>query len=317
MKKLQFKVSQLLHHAEICDSSAAVAVGSAHFVVADDEDNVLRVYETAAGGKPLAHLELGAFFTNNPKNKEVDIEGVAELEGVTYWITSHGRNKNGKQRPERHQFFATRWGEGEPFQLQQVGQAYTQLVLRDMLQDERLAKYNLTTAEQLPPKAEGGLNIEGLTATPDGRLLIGFRNPIPEGKALLVPLLNPAELVNNPEAQAFLGDPIELNLGGLGIRSVEYWASQGVYLIVAGAYDGVGAFVLYQWDGMGEPQPLEIELPAGFNPEGMLFYPGRESGFQLLSDDGMVVREGELPCKEVEDPQNPHKYFRSLWLELG
>lgn len=317
MKPLKFKTSQLLHHAEICDSSAAVAVGLAHFVVADDEDNILRVFEAEVGGKPIQQIEINHFFANNPKQKEVDIEGVAELEGVTYWITSHGRNKNGKQRPERHQFFATRWGTDEPFQLLQVGQAYTQLVLRDIVQDERLAKYNLTAAEQLPPKAQGGLNIEGLTATPNGSLLIGFRNPIPEGKALVLPLLNPAELVNNPEVQAVLGDPIELNLGGLGIRSVEYWASQGVYLIVAGAYDGLGSFVLYQWDGVNEPQPLEIGLPAGFNPEGMLFYPSRASGFQLLSDDGMVVREGELPCKEVTDTQNPHKYFRSLWLELA
>jgi hypothetical protein len=33
----------------------------------------------------------------------------------------------------------------------------------------------------------GGLNIEGLAATPDGQLLIGFRNPLSEGKALLLP----------------------------------------------------------------------------------------------------------------------------------
>ena len=33
-------------------------------------------------------------------------------------------------------------------------------------------------------EAEGGFNIEGLAAAPDGSLLIGLRNPIPQGRAL-------------------------------------------------------------------------------------------------------------------------------------
>jgi hypothetical protein len=51
-----------------------------------------------------------------------------------------------------------------------------------MFQDEQLKDYELEKAEKLAPKEEGGLNIEGLTATPNGELLIGFRNPIPKEK---------------------------------------------------------------------------------------------------------------------------------------
>jgi hypothetical protein len=116
-----------------------------------------------------------------------------------------------------------------------------------MFQDERLKKYELEKAEKLAPKEEGGLNIEGLTATPNGELLIGFRNPIPGGKALILPLTNPLDLIQKPETEvnAIFGEPIELDLGGLGIRSIEYWQVYQVYLIIAGAYDGSDQFALY------------------------------------------------------------------------
>ena len=53
-----------------------------------------------------------------------------------------------------------------------------------------------------------------------GKLRIGFRNPKNEDKdALLVPLLNPAEIIKKG-ARAKFGDPLLLNLGGLGVRDM-------------------------------------------------------------------------------------------------
>lgn len=103
---------------------------------------------------------------NNLDKEEFDIEGAAKLNGIIYWITSHGRNKKGKRKPRRHQFFANEITNSEQLTLKQVGNSYTQLVLRDMFQEERLKKYALDRAEQRVPKDKGGLNIEGLTATP-------------------------------------------------------------------------------------------------------------------------------------------------------
>jgi hypothetical protein len=60
-------------------------------------------------------------------------------------------------------------------------------------------------------------NISPLAATPDEKLLIGFRNPIPGGRALLLPLQNPIEVVREWKPVQF-GTPIELDLKGLGIR---------------------------------------------------------------------------------------------------
>ncbi len=312
---MKFTIEKELRHSEICDCSGAIAVGEGQFVVANDEDNILRVYRADQSGEPIDRIDINDYFENNPEQKEIDLEAVAQIDDRVYWITSHGRNKKGKFKAERHQFFANKLVDSKNIEFEQIGQSYTQLVLDDMFADKRLKQYKLEDAEQLPPKAKGGLNIEGLAATPDQELLIGFRNPIPQGKALLVPLQNPKDLVEKKGTRAIFGDPIELDLNGLGIRSLEYWPSKNRYLIIAGAYDGSDEFALYQWSGLNTfPQSIDINLPADFRPEGILFYGDRPNQFQLLSDDGSILRDGETPCKDIKDKSNELKYFRSLWI---
>src|SRR4028119_322366 len=317
MQNLNFTSGQELQHRGICDASGAVALDDDRFIVANDEDNHLRIYSANKSGVPLKIIDINNYFTNNLKKKEVDIEAATELNGLIYWITSHGRNKKKERKLERHQFFANKiTNSGQPI-LEKVGNSYTQLVFKDMLQDERLKKYELKKAEKLAPKEEGGLNIEGLTAAPNGDLLIAFRNPIPKGKALVLPLTNSLDLIqkHEREVKAILGEPIELDLGGLGIRSIEYWQVYQVYLIIAGAYDGSDEFALYWWSGNCQDTPEKVEainLPSDFRPEAVLFYPNRKNQFQLLSDDGAIIRVDGKECKEIKDENHSEKYFRSL-----
>ena len=322
MQNLNFTSGKELQHQGICDASGAVALDDNRFIVANDEDNLLRVYSADESGKPDTIIDINNYFPNNLKKKEVDIEAATELNGLIYWITSHGRNKDGERKPLRHQFFANKITDSGKPTLEQVGNSYTQLVFKDMFQDERLKKYELEKAEKLAPKEEGGLNIEGLTATPNGELLIGFRNPIPGGKALILPLTDPLDLIQKPETEvnAIFGEPIELDLGGSGIRSIEYWQVYQVYLIIAGAYDGSDQFALYWWSGNCQHTPEKIEvinLPSNFRPEAVLFYPNRKNQLQILSDDGAIVRAEGKECKEIKDENHSEKYFRSLWITVS
>ena len=321
MQKLSFSVVKELPHKGICDASGAVALDDNRFIVANDEDNVLRVYSANKSGVPLEIIDINNYFPNNPKKKEVDLEAATELNGRIYWITSHGRNKDRERKPQRHQFFATEITNPSQPVLKQVGKSYTQLVFKDMFHDKRLKKYNLEKAEELAPKEKGGLNIEGLTATPNGELLIGFRNPIPRGKALILPLTNPLDLIQKDEneVQASFGNPIELDLEGLGIRSIEYWQAYQIYLIIAGAYDGGDEFALYWWSGNCQDTPKKIDLidlPVDFRPEAVLFYPNRRNQLQILSDDGAIIRVDGKECKEIQGENHPEKYFRSLWVNV-
>lgn len=322
MQTLSFTIEKELQHHGICDASGAIALDNNSFIVANDEDNHLRVYSANESGVPLKIIDINNYFTNNPKNKEVDIEAATELNGLIYWITSHGRNKKRERKPARHQFFVNKISNSGKEILEQVGNSYTQLVFKDMFQDDKLKKYELEKAEGLAPKEEGGLNIEGLTATPNGELLIGFRNPIPKGKAVVLPLSNPLDLIqkDEKEVKAIFGEPIELDLGGLGIRSIEYWQVYQVYLIVAGAYDSSDKFALYWWSGNSKYTPQKIEsinLPVDFRPEAVLFYPNRINQFQLISDDGAIIRANGKECKEIEDENHPDKYFRSMWITVS
>src|SRR6187402_2463901 len=147
----------------MCDASAAAAIDADRFVVADDEDNILRIY-SRAGGKPLQTFDLSEFLgvQGKKKSKETDLEAAAQLGDHTFWITSHGRNSKGKDKPERQRLFATRAQvRGDSVEIVPVGQPYSDL-LDDLLADPQLAPYKLAAASELAPKAPGGLNIEGL-----------------------------------------------------------------------------------------------------------------------------------------------------------
>lgn len=297
----------------MCDASGAVALSERNVLVADDEDNVLRVYDAERGGAPTAQLDLSALLGLPRKEKkdgtvapppEVDIEAAARIANRAYFITSHGRNSAGKLKTERLRFFATSAPEHGALTL--IGEPYADLV-KDLVEEPRLAAFELETASQLAPKTAGGLNIEGMTARVEGGLWLGFRNPIPKGRALLVPLLNPEELIAGKRAQ--LGAPITLNLGGRGVRGLSSW--HGRYLIAAGAFDGASAAALFAWDGADQVSPVTVPHLDRYNPEA-LFTPEATPQILLLSDDGSALLDG-VECKRLKDPAR--KQFRGLWFK--
>jgi hypothetical protein len=195
---------------------------------------------------------------------------------------------------------------GQPVQI--VGRPYVSL-LDDLIAAEALRPFGLEAASQRPPKEPGGLNIEGLTAMPGDRsLYVGFRNPVPEGRALLVPLLNPREMMTGARAQ--LGPPVLLDLGGQGVRALSWW--RGRYLIIAGAPGEDGRSQLHSWDGRDRARPVASVDLTGFNAEAFFTAEDRNDIF-LFSDDGSVPVQGGR-CKDLTDPAQ--KRFRSLRVRL-
>jgi hypothetical protein len=275
-----------------CDASAAVALDAEHFVVANDENNVLSVYRRGHADA-VATLPLAGFLGTGPK-AEADLEGAARIGDRIYWISSHGRSASGKLRPERYRFFATDVLAGStPPALRPAGSAQRGL-LSAMLQSPVLRTLDLETAARLAPEADGGLNIEGLAANADGGLLIGLRSPLRQGKALIVPLHNPAQVIGG-EAPRF-GAATLLNLGGRGIRSIERIGD--AYVLVAGPVADRGDFALYRWSGVATDGAVKIpgiEL-GDLRPEALFAWPPSDR-LQLLSDDGGIVTQGTA-CKD-------------------
>lgn len=294
----------------LCDASAGVAISAETFVVADDETNILRVYGFEGGSQPLQELHLDQALDVDPKEPEVDIEGAARVGDVIYWISSHARNKNGKFRESRHRFFATRVvGQGVEARLEMAGRVVRDLQ-RAILTLPEARERQFSKAVTMAPKEVGAFNIEGLAAGPGGSLWIGLRNPIPEGKAMLLRLLNPAQMVFDGASPRF-GPSAQLELGGLGVRDLLGEGER--LLILAGAHDGGGKSTLYTWEGAaGRPTQLQPMLPRGFNPEAIFSIPGGPGRYLLLSDDGSRQVDGQT-CKTLPSSR---RSFRSVEINL-
>ena len=291
----------------MCDASGGVALGTNLLVVADDEENQLFIYRADAGGSPLKVEDVSGFLNLTGKFPETDLEGAAWLGDKVFWIGSHGRNRDGKDRPNRRCFFATTVEHTtNGVRLRPVGQCYKKL-LKDLTKSRNLRAFNFADAAMRPPKIQDALNIEGLCAGPDGSLLIGFRNPIPHGHALLVPLLNPNQVILGQPAK--FGFATLLDLGGLGIRDLANW--QGKYLILAGAYDAEKSFRLYVWSGgLDLPQAIPGLDFRGLTPEALVVFPERKD-ILVLSDDGTLKMQG-LECKHLADAAQ--RRFQAVWI---
>ena len=276
----------------LCDASAAVALDTDRFVVADDERNTLAIYRTGRN-EAIEQIDLSRFL-DTKADKESDIEGAARVGQRIFWISSHGRNAKGEAQERRQRFFATDIaGAGQP-SLRPVGSAYSKL-LNDLIRAPSLSAFDLHRAAKLAPEAPGGLNIEGLAATPNGTLLIGFRSPLHLGRALLVLLLNPADLLRGVPAQ--FGVPIELDLGGRGIRSIERAGAR--YVIVAGPTADNGRFALFEWSGRALDPPVVVAGPdfGDAHPEALLAFANTGQMYSLSDDGGRMI--GGKRCKDL------------------
>jgi len=293
---------------EVADASAAVAIDLNLFIVADDENNTLRIYNRLnRGSRPIADANTSGFLNIDRDHPEADIEGATWLGGRIFWITSHGRSAYGDYWASRYNFFATTITQSEGDIDITVDGNYINLI-DDLIAYDSVHNLGLVDAigvsdshidenqiPQLAPK-EQGLNIEGLCAMPDSNsVLIGFRNPQPSAgdpdQALIIPLYNPEDVVLNGSLPDF-GEPILLDLGGLGIRSMEYAPALGEYLIVAGSHKS-GADepvqILYRYN-MTTGVLNEIDSFEIITPEGLFELPG-SGDILVVSDDGMLLVE--------------------------
>jgi hypothetical protein len=291
------------------DSSAVADVGDGFFVGATDEDNEFRLYDVKGG---LSPKKLGVGVDAAVKSahgvekiKECDLEGAAKIGDLIFWIGSHGRNKNAEEKKERQVLFATKLsGSGKDAKLEIAGKVYAKL-LDDLLNDPALAPFDLSKAAMLAPKDEGALNVESLAAD-GGKLWIGFRNPKNKAnEALLVPLLNPTEIMKEG-ARAKLGDPVTLKLGGLGVRDMVAWGDG--FLLIAGDFDdrfepGAKPSRVFSWKPGTDPQDIGIDF-GDLNPEAIVIMgQGDKARILILSDDG------KYPGRANRD------VFRGVWLQ--
>lgn len=282
----------------LCDASAAVAVGR-WLVVADDEHDALRVFDTTAGMAPSAPIALGSLSRLLAGREEADLEGMAATADGRVWVTaSHDSGKDTAPKPARQRLFAlilTERPEGAGVTAKLVAGPTTGLVEKGG-ETNQLRDIVITTAGKTSKDALG-LSIEGLAAGPEGSLVVGFRNPVHEKKALVERLDNPDAFAGG--APPKLTGPRWLKLGGQGIRSME--ADGAGFLVIAGPSDDGEGFSAWRWAGFDDGKPPE-RLPVSFgelHPEALVRV---GEAWWVLSDDGKH-EIGGTPCKELPEAE--------------
>jgi hypothetical protein len=133
--------------------------------------------------------------------------------------------------------------------------------------------------------------VEGLAAWRKG-LLVGFRSPLHEERAVLAHVANPVAATNGEKAE--IAAIHELDLGGRGVRDL---ATVGAGLLVLAGNAGPGGdFQLFHWCGRDDAPATPVllpPLPEGFQPEALaLTRDGGRFALHLFSDDG------DSGCKE-------------------
>jgi methionine-rich copper-binding protein CopC len=306
------------------DASTAIALPDNFMIVADDEANVLRVYPRGGG----AAVKEWSYELEGPKlAKELDLEAGTRIGDTLYFTGSNSNKKDGADAAaDRSHLFAVKVsGTGAATAFDYVGQfslLEAQLIAWDTGNLHGLGVnrfgFAASAAAGIVPERVDGFSIEGMTSAPgDTALWLGFRAPQTgtqvRAKALIVPLQNYAALMAGTTTQATFGAPVELELGGRGIRSIDK-GTDGKYLIVAGPAGAAVPevdrnFALFAWDGNPNSAPVELsnDLDAlrketGGSFESTVEVPGSVTAgtqVQLLLDNGDTKWDGKTASKDL------------------
>ena len=214
-----------------------------------------------------------------------DLEGLAlDRAGFVYAITSHSRDDSGDEKQSRERLVR--------FRIE--GNRVVNPKVVDGLKRAMTAKHPVlaAAAKMRDVKGDGGLNIEALEMSPDQqRLLIGFRSPLPDGRALIASVENPAGIFEADEPPRLAAELEELDLAGHGIRGLSYVPCLGEYLVIGGpASRQSSQFDLWLWNGQRGAPTRRVTVPGlrGFErAEGVS--PAVIDGVEriiIVSDDG-------------------------------
>lgn len=288
--------------AGIYEPSAVQQLPDGRFIVVEDEKaHPFSLVAIAADGTIAREpLEPGLFDFNDAFWKLDDLEGItADRAGWIYAITSHSRSDDGDEKKTREKLVRFRI-EGDRIRDPSVVTG---------LKPALAAAHPVLAAAAalLDVKGAGGLNIEALEIAPDQRhLLIGFRSPLLNGRAIIARIDNPAAMFESG-ARPLIAPVLEtLDLGGHGIRALAHIPALDGYLVVSGPVAREPTqFQLWFWGGDGAvPRRREIHGLAGFeHAEGVCaaVVAGRQH-ILVVSDDGSR-KEGRCARFLLLDPE--------------
>jgi predicted extracellular nuclease len=312
-------------------------------LVADDENQGLRLYDRSNSGLPVNTFDFTASLGLPVSGKEVDLEAAARVGNRIYWMGSQSNSDSGSSNPNRDRIFATDIsGADAATSLSYVGRY-------DFLREDIIAwdannghglganffGLSASATSGIGSKQSNGYNIEGLEFAPNNTTAyVAFRAPqeptTGRTNALIIPVTNFTSLIGNTTlGSATFGAPIQLDLGGRGIREIRKNANNQYVIIAGPAGDATGVapadFRLYTWTGLASDVPVLrsadlTALNSGGSFESIVEVPDSltdSSQLQLLVDNGTTVfYNNGLAGSDIPNSPNFQK-SRSELVTLG
>ena len=170
--------------------------------------------------------------------KEVeDIESITSDNNLVYASTSFTLTKSHKLKKAREQMLMFSYNDGE----------IEDLHLYSSLKEDLYKTFPKIFKTSL--FLNDAINIEGLSFDSTNKsLLIAFRAPTLNGKALLISITNPKEIFLKKEKPKF-SELFQLDMNGLGVRDITFDIEKEGYWIIAGSTgDRNKNFQLWFWD---------------------------------------------------------------------
>ncbi len=269
------------------EPSAIQQLPDGRFLIVEDEvGHPLSLADIAADGTVSSRALTRHWFEGKDAFWKLDdLEGLTlDTAGHVYAITSHSRDGDGDEKKARDKLVRFRI-EGNHVSKPKVAKGLKAALVA--------AHPELAAAAAIGDvKGGGGLNVEALEIAPDlSRLLVGFRSPLVNGRAIIASLVNPATVFKKGASPRISPVLDTFDLGGSGLRGMSYVPSLAGYVLISGpvAREQV-QFQIWFWSGRHGEEARRISVPglAGFeHAEGVssAVIDGRQQ-LIIVSDDG-------------------------------
>ena len=267
------------------DASDAIALDDNYYITADDELDVLSVYSRSLSGLPLVTFNYTSLLAlPDPTSPETDMEAATRSplnNNKIYWLGSMSTGGSSFNiKPNRDCLFSTNVsGTGAATSFTLGGYYNTLRTHIVSWGDSHGYNFSASAAAGIDSKTINGFAAEGMVFGPDNTTLyIGLRAPLvpvaSRTNAVIAPIANFETWFNNgsPAGNPVIGAPIELNLGGRGIRDLVRLPN-GTYIILAGNYAGSPiTSAIYKWTGNATDLPVFVNTSAFgvLNMEGVM-----------------------------------------------
>lgn len=289
---------------DLYEPSAAVALeGGGVLLLEDDGAEMASLHEIVQDDFGLL---LKKQYTGDVHLDVTDVEGAAKGgQDRVFVMTSHSVNKRGLRRAKREQLLQLKVS--EKMDMEFLGGTG--------LWDEVIGELLKIDPAMSDRKKE--LNVEGIAfAKSEDALMLGLRNPTYKGRAIVLLLENPYEIVSENYTPKFSVEPLLLDLGGAGVRTMSFHEGSGQYFFVSEVKTKKKKMRsrLWAWDGNVDHDPVRMTVPGLKrlkNIEGLTFFNFRKKDMVLLvCDDGnkkkkkgahyAIIETGQVTKKSVQ-----------------